>query len=304
MATLQAAPEAEQPAAAEALNAAQAARKQVAAATEATINSDGLSGAIVRAHTKLVEYHGKAGYDSLGFGPKLAVQEAISSGALLNPGTRDLVLYLAQHRRSPSVAKSDKAGWEAVGRYIYAYYDTAKFTKFAVPDATSFKGCQSHHRFIGLCEDRRRAELEGPLRAVKGFCACDPCLLLKTDACLLPQLMGTAMRAKAPLAKGAPSRTPQLLSLEAYADWLEAKRLVAVSVDESELELEGPYWLALLTGAAFVVEHDMMYAGQEYRAGWTVVSAQWYRLRQQSERGYELLPDEVRRAWAEPRPDW
>ena len=122
MATLQAAPEAEQPAAAEALNAAQAARKQVAAATEATINSDGLSGAIVRAHTKLVEYHGKAGYDSLGFGPKLAVQEAISSGALLNPGTRDLVLYLAQHRRSPSVAKSDKAGWEAVGRYIYAYY--------------------------------------------------------------------------------------------------------------------------------------------------------------------------------------
>ena len=95
-----------------------------------------------------------------------------------------------------------------------------------------------------------------------------------------------------------------MLSLEAYADWLEAKRLVAVSVDESELELEGPYWLALLTGAAFVVEHDMMYAGQEYRAGWTVVSAQWYRLRQQSDRGYELLPDEVRRAWAEPRPDW
>lgn len=151
----------------------------------------------------------------------------------------------------------------------------------------------------GLCEDRRRAEFEGPLRAVKGFCACDPCLLLKTDACLLPQLMGTAMRAKAPLAKGVPARTPQLLSLEAYADWLEAKRLVAVSVDESELELEGPYWLALLTGAAFVVEHDMMYAGQEYRAGWTVVPAQWYRLRQSSERGYELLPDEARRTLPE-----
>ena len=55
--------------------------------------------------------------------------------------------------------REGRHGWEAVGRYIYAFYDTAKFTKFAVPDATSFKGCQAHHRFIGLCEDRRKHTL-------------------------------------------------------------------------------------------------------------------------------------------------
>lgn len=141
-----------------------------------------MAGAIIRAHTKLIAYHGKAGYDTLGYVPKMAVSEAIASNALLNPGMRELVLYLAQHRQSPSVAKADKSGWESVGRYIY---DTAKFTRFAVPDATSFKGCQQHHRFIGLCGDRRRAELDGPLRVAKGFCACDPCLLLQTDNCLL-----------------------------------------------------------------------------------------------------------------------
>ena len=196
--------------------------------------------------------------------------------------------------RQPSVAKADKSGWEAVGRYIYAFYDTAKFTRFAVPDATSFKGCQQHHRFIGLCEDSRRAELEGPLRVAKGYCACDPCLLLQTDDCLLPQLVGKAVRAKAPLAKGGPMRVPQMLSLTQYAEWLEAKRLVAVNVDESELELEGPYWLALLSGDAFTIEEDMMYAGQQYRAGWVVAPGRWYKLRQNSERGYELLLVEAR----------
>ena len=293
MAVLHAASAEAQPAAAEALKAARAAGLQVAAATKVIIESDGLAGAIIRAHTKLIEYHGKAGYDSLGYGPKLGVQDAISSGALLNPGTRDLVLHLAEHRPSPSVAKADKVGWEAVDRYIYAFYDTAKFTKFAVPDATSFKGCQGHHRFIGLCTDRRQAEVEGPLRAVKGFCACDPCLRLRTEDCLLPQLVGKAVRAKAPLRKGAPVRVPQLLSLEKYADSLDATQLVAINVDDSELEEEGSYWLALLTGAAFVVEEDMMHSGQQYREGWLVVPGKWYKLRQRSERGYELQPQEV-----------
>ena len=92
---------------------------------------------------------------------------------------------------------------------------------------------------------------------------------------------------------------PQLLSLENFSDWLEAKRLVAVNVDESEVEEEGPYWLALLTGAAFVVEEDTWHSGQLYRAGWIVAPGQWYKLRQKSERGYELLPAEARRSRVE-----
>ena len=134
-AALAAASEEAQQAAAEELEVAQAAALKVTAETKAAVESDGLSNAIIRAHTKLIEYHGKAGYDSLGYGPKLAVAEAIESGEMLNPGTRELVAYLAMHRPSPSVAKANKVGWEAPGRYIYAYYDTSKFTRFAVPDA-------------------------------------------------------------------------------------------------------------------------------------------------------------------------
>ena len=137
---------------------------------------------------------------------------------MLNPGTRELVLHLALNRQTPSVAKADKSGWEAPGRYMYAFYDTAVFTKSAVPDSTSFKGCQSHHRFIGLCTDRRKAEQDGPLRTAKLFCACDPCLLLRTDECLLPHLVTKAVRAQAPLAKGVALRTPQLVSLTLFAD--------------------------------------------------------------------------------------
>ena len=39
-----------------------------------------------------------------------------------------------------------------------------------------------------------------------------------------------------------------------------------------------------------------MHAGQQYCAGWIVAPGRWYKLRQQSERGYELLPDEARAA--------
>ena len=83
------------------------------------------------------------------------------------------------------------------------------------------------------------------------------------------------------------------MSLEAFADSLDATQLVAVCVDDSEVELEGPYWLALLSGAAFVLEEDILHSGQQYRKGWIVAPGRWYQLRQRSERGYELLPDEV-----------
>ena len=52
-------------------------------------------------------------------------------------------------------------------------------------------------------------------------------------------------------------------------------------------------WIALLTGAAFGDEEDMMHSGQQYLAGWIVVPGRWYKLRQRGERGYELLPEEV-----------
>ena len=65
-----------------------------------------------------------------------------------------------------------------------------------------------------------------------------------------------------------------------------------------------PWWqgmgLALLSGPAFALEEDTMHRGQLYRKGWLVAMGRWYKLRQRSERGYELLSVEVQPRNLEP----
>lgn len=61
--------------------------------------TDGLAGAIIRSHTKLIEYHGKGGYDAEGNVPKFAVANAITTNALVDPETRNVVLYLAKNHQ-------------------------------------------------------------------------------------------------------------------------------------------------------------------------------------------------------------
>jgi hypothetical protein len=122
------------------------------------------AGGIVRSGNKLIEYEGKGSCDGYGNVPKHALKHAIESGALINPGTRELVLYMAEHKQAPSIPKARKNGWEAVDRYFWGYIDTARFTKTAVPDADSWKGSKSFHEYSGRCADRQRAESEGPLQ--------------------------------------------------------------------------------------------------------------------------------------------
>eukprot|EP00966_Prymnesium_polylepis_P127770 2954115-Prymnesium_polylepis.1 len=105
--------------------------------------------------------------------------------------------------------------------------------------------------------------------------------------------LASQIRVQVPLAKGAPLRTPQILSLEKFAEYCDKDVIVATNVDDSEVELEGSYWLALLSGPAFALDEDTLHSGQLYRKGWIVALGRWYKLRQRSERGYELLPSEA-----------
>ena len=97
----------------------------------------------------------------------------------------------------------------------------------------------------------------------------------------------------APRARTAALTRSQTVSLQEFLDALEKGWLVAVNVETGELQLEGIYWLALVSRPAFILPEDCVHSGQEYREGWLVVPAQWYVLRQQSERGYELLQPKV-----------
>ena len=98
--------------------------------------------------------------------PKHALEHAIESGALIDPGTRELVLYMAEHKQEPSIPKARKNGWEAVDGYFWGYIDTVRFTKAAVPAADSWKGSKSFHEYAGRCTDQRRAESDGPLQVL------------------------------------------------------------------------------------------------------------------------------------------
>jgi hypothetical protein len=71
-----------------------------------------------------------------------AINAAITSGALLDPGTRELVLYLADALRTPATPKELKDGWEAPTKYFFGFMDTAKFTKSRVPSAEAWLGLQ------------------------------------------------------------------------------------------------------------------------------------------------------------------
>ena len=96
-----------------------------------------------------------------------------------------------------------------------------------------------------------------------------------------------------PLSKGsARVREGQLLSLHEFGERLEGGMLVAVNVDDDERHLEGDYWLALLLGGAFECPEDLVHATDVFEAGWLVVRIKWYSLKQNSQRGYILKPEE------------
>ena len=137
-----------------------------ARATDAASAIANSTGGIRRSGNKLIEYEGKGSCDGYGNVPTHALKHAIQSGALLNPGTRELVLYMAEHKQEPSIPKARKNGWEAVDRFFWGYIDTARFTKGAVPDADSWKGSKSFHEYAGRCADRQRAESQGPLQVL------------------------------------------------------------------------------------------------------------------------------------------
>ena len=73
-----------------------------------------------------------------------------SASPRCDPGTRALVLWLVEHMQEPSIPKAKKEGWWAVDDIYYGYFEPARFTKTAVPEAKGFAGSASKHRFVSL----------------------------------------------------------------------------------------------------------------------------------------------------------
>ena len=233
--------------------------------------------------------HGKDVCDGASVLIAHAIAAAITSGALLDPGTHELVLYLANLLRAPATPKELKDGWEAPTKYFFGFMDTAKFTKSRVPTAEA-RGwdCNKKHFYVGRCADAQRVSQVGPLETASMFCACDPCLLFDFGNCEMAAQRGLILSVKVPLKKGEVARTNQIESLVEWGNLLKPGMVVALRAAAHEVEIEGPYWLLLVDSEAFEMTEDMAYSTDEFEEGWLVVWSRFYELVQNSPRGYKL----------------
>ena len=249
---------------------------------------------VVRNHFTHEANDGKGPSDGYNNVPKHGVKGALQAGELLNPGTRELVTFLAKHCQSPSKAKAFKHGWWAAEGYIWAYYDTALFTKKAVPEAEGYTGSMVNHQHVGLCKATETAELDGPLQVRGMWCGCQPCVKYDFANCLMKAEFGPFKTVYCRLAKNQNTSQTRSVALEEFAGMLDAGQTQAVHASRLEWHIEGPYWLAQILGKAYQVEEDVLISGQEIPKGYWLVDARWYKLVQTSQRAYVPLKEKIK----------
>jgi hypothetical protein len=174
--------------------------------------------------------------------PRHAVAAGLRANELLDPGTRELVTYLAKRCPSPSVAKALKQGWWAAEGYIWAYYDTALFTKKAVPEAEGYTGSMENHCHVGNCDDKETAERDGPLLARGIWCGCQSCINYNFSDCLMKSEFGRYKHVYCKLAKNQHVSETRSMALEEFAQTLDKDQTRVVHASKTEWYIEGPYW--------------------------------------------------------------
>ena len=248
---------------------------------------------VVRNHFTHEASDGKGPSDGYNNVPRHAVGSGLKAGELIDPGTRELVHFLAKRCASPSVAKANKQGWWAAEGYIWAYYDTALFTKKAVPEAEGYTGSMENHQHVGLCTDKETAERDGPLLARGIWCGCQSCVKYDFYHCQMKSEFGGFKHVFCKLAKNQHVSETRSMALEEFARTLDAGQTRAVHASKTEWYIEGPYWLAKILGKAYQTEEDMVLDGQEIPKGYWLVPAQWYKLVQTSQRAYVVLAEKI-----------
>jgi hypothetical protein len=234
------------------------------AAAAAVAAAPALDG-IVRMAIKLVEHHGKSGCDGNSNTPVLALKHALEHGLIgPNPGTRQLVLWLAEHKPFTSTPKAEKRGWEAIGRIFYGFMNTDRFTKTVVPDAdgSKFSNSSKHHSFVGRSTSSH-VFTDGSLQACHEFCPCCECLLGRYNSCTLKSEMGVMHAASVPWVSGPPLR--KLEELAAWGELLKTGMIVAFTAHAKDVWMEGSYWLALICGPAHPVPEEQARASLLFR---------------------------------------
>jgi hypothetical protein len=247
----------------------------------------------LRRHSVIgVANHGKGIGDAMGYVLTKSIDEGVAHQRLILQGTRNLVLYLAQHHPAPKGDPATKTGFWAPRRYFYGFYRDelwAKTPQHYKPSAPK----NMHSRSTTANADPRTTNVS--LRTA--FCSCPECVVPNCNygACKIPSITGNQqVRAFKPVStpKGA---TTQSQSLADFSATLKVGEFRAVNVASDQQGAEGSFWLAELLSETTQAEADYMYGGEEVKAGFLVVKARWLQYTRTDRSGarfYKALPED------------
>ena len=153
----------------------------------------------------------------------MTTKNALKNEELLDPTTRELVIFNARRRPAPAIPGPDKPGWWAADEYVFVHYDTKLFTASRVPTAKGFNGSSEMHALYGRATDERVAR-DGALTVRGTYCPCAPCREhnFARGACLLEKQLGPYAKVVAPIEVMRDPRVTRTQELGEFAATLKA----------------------------------------------------------------------------------
>ena len=223
--------------------------------------------------------HGKSHADAVNNVPVCHLRQAAKDGEAVGPGTRGLVLFLANKMATPASEKSN--AWMSFDEYLVSFYPEDSFQPELYTAKKGYDGSSLDHFYTNSGLHRLGA------RHLRCFCtACITNMRLYSEDCTLKNWCGrmrhynlqpstTSVRARV-----IPTR--ETMTLEEFAKTLDTRgtpceRVVACVVHEDDVnELDEPFYLARVVQKARRISEDCLVGGNEYRKGHLLCNIKWY----------------------------
>ena len=222
--------------------------------------------------------HGKSYADGASNVPTCHLRQAAKDNEPVHPGTRGLVVFLADKMRKPASSKTD--AWMSVDEYLIAFYPEDAFNEALYKAKKGYEGSSKDHFYTNSGLHRLGAR---HLRCMCTACISNP--RLYSESCHLTEWCGSMRHYNLEAGAIEPVRVRprrEVWTLEEFAASLSTqgtpcKRVVACVVHEDDSnELEEPFYLARVVGQARKIAKDCLVGGNEYHTGDLVVNIRWY----------------------------
>ena len=230
-----------------------------------------------------VSAHGKGVGDGLGNKVTARLREGVMNGRIVKPGTRNHVLYLAQHHPKPKQEDDMKEGLWTPQRIFYGFYSDDVLSAKKPAHFKAYKPSMCYHSRVGLCQDAATVKSTGPIVARKCFCACPSCrvggsLGFDYKKCLVNGITGTPRLKHCPALKPVSGAQTQTAALTELSNSITKGAVYAIRVAADNVGIEGSYWLCKILQEPYVCPEDVLHCGQLFNKGFLLAGISWLSL--------------------------